>query len=505
MVLDNFAQKSFQAVKRGYDSDLSKKLGIFKHPAIMISYGEFRKIRGYILSAKLRSLYAQDKLNDVILAGMTYQDLEYVKQYDVELFKKIAEKVHSVSIDTLKQKPKITVGFFLSNSSSWCCGRIYHYFEDDPRFEPMVLVCGSHDGTDNFRKDTYYQTLTYFKENGYRTVGLWDPNISSTCWDDLVCPDIVFLLTPYSGTLPNSLNIFHIPLSTLLVYIPYAILSAKLDWWYDSPGPQLSWVYFCENSCIFNLIGQTALLGNYNVVISGHPKMDPLINPQKNINITDLWKFSHNLKPIDSVKRIIYTPHQSIGEGSNIIGVGGSSTFYQNYLYMYNYAKEHPDTTSWIIKPHPLLRSKSVEYGLFSSEDEYDAYLDKWDALPNARSIRFSGEYTDAFLTSDAMITDSGSFLSEYLAVNKPTIQLVRNEQEYNSWGKKVISVLYRVPGGDLPSIGLLIQNVILNGDDILSRKRDDFFKEYCKLEYPLFVNDSSEYIYDYVCDKLFK
>ena len=124
MILDNFVQKSFQAVKRGYDSDLSKKLGIFKHPAIMISYREFRKIRGYILSAKLRSLYAQDKLNDVILAGMTYQDLEYVKQYDVELFKKIAAKTHSVSISTLKQKPKITVGFFLSNSSSWCCGRI---------------------------------------------------------------------------------------------------------------------------------------------------------------------------------------------------------------------------------------------------------------------------------------------------------------------------------------------------------------------------------------------
>lgn len=489
MVLDNFVLKSFQAVKRGHDSDLSKKLGIFKHPAIMLSYREFRKIRGYILSAKLRSLYAQDKLNDVILAGMTYQDLEYVKQYDVELFKKIAEKVHSVSIDTLKQKPKITVGFFLSNSSSWCCGRIYHHFEDDPRFEPMVLVCGSHDGTDNFRKDTYYQTLTYFKENGYRTVGLWDPNISSTCWDDLVCPDIVFLLTPYGGTLPNSLNIFHIPLSTLLVYIPYGIMIDKLDWWFDSPGPQLSWIYCCENSIIQNIIGNVALIGDVNVVVSGHPKMDPLLHPLLDVNPSILWKFSLSNVPKEHIKKILYTPHQSIGES-----YPKRSTFHMNYMFFYNYAKEHPDTTSWIIKPHPLLRSRSVEYGLFDSEDAYDKYLDSWDALPNAKTVR-SGEYTDFFLTSDAMITDSGSFLSEYISLNKPIIQLTREDQcEYNDWGLLIQPLLYQISGKDFQGITEMIDQIILNQKDPLLQSRYTFCKKYVWT-----AISPSMYIYDYI------
>lgn len=483
-------------LRRLYNSEFSKKIGIYKNQEFLRLYryisDRVSPLYASLCSKKLRTLYSNKELTTENISKLTYQDLDYLISYDIDLFKKISTEIYSVNLERIKTKGKISVGFFINNLSSWSCDRIYRLFEENPLYEPVILVVGLHDGTLASRRDTYKETVDYFEKSDYRIIGLWDGVCDEpVTWDNVPCPDIVFLLTPYSGSLPKELNIYQIPLSTLLVYIPYAILSDKLDWWFDSPGPQLSWTYFCENSFFYDMIGSTAELGNSNVVVSGHPKLDPLINPLVELDPMNIWKFSPNANP-SCVRKIVYTPHQSIDNGEH-----SSSTFHQNYMYFYNYAREHPDTTSWIIKPHPLLRSRSVEYGLFNSESEYDAYLDLWDALPNAKTVR-TGHYQDLFITSDAMITDSGSFLTEYLSVNKPIILLTRNQRLFNSWGMFVFELTYPILGTDYPGITQMIENVILCDDDPLSGSRESMYEKYFKRSPEMFV-DASTYIYNYI------
>lgn len=494
MVLDNFVLKSFQAVKRGHDSDLSKKLGIFKHPAIMLSYREFRKIRGYILSAKLRSLYAQDKLNDVILAGMTYQDLEYVKQYDVELFKKIAEKIYSINLCRIQNKASpIRIAFFCPDSALWSCDRLYRLFENDSRFEPFVVVSGFNNGTPITIRDTYYSTKEYFSDHGYKTIGVYDDQ-SMSGWSDIGIPDIIFQLTPYPNVIPESFNIYHVPLNCLNVYVPYGLSILGAYWLLEAPAIQLSWIYFSDTDASKRIIDTHTTLGAYNVVVSGHPKMDALLKPQHEYDPYSIWKCVPG-KSLTKIKRIIYAPHHSIFD--NTIQF---STFHMNHREIYEYAKNHTETTSWIVKPHPLLRKSSVELGLFQSEKEYDEYMDTWDALPNARTVRF-GTYDDLFLTSDGMIMDCASFLTEYTLVDKPLIFLRRPEQPLNEWADMLLGVAYSVPGDQPDVIGEVLDNVIIRGNDYLKEKRSVFIQNYLN-PYKDFSDGSStasEWIFHYI------
>ena len=488
----------FIIISKLYNSKFSKKIGTYKNLHILSVYYKLRSVYHFYLSRKLRWRYSDGLMSPDLLSEHNYGELASVKYSDVDLFHQMKSSIVAQNLKTISSKDKISVGFFINNLPSWSCDRIYRLFDDNPLYEPVILVSGLHDGTLASRQDSYKETVDYFEKSGYRVIGLWDcvGDVTVT-WDDVPCPDIVFLLTPYLGTLPKELDIYHIPLSTLLVYIPYAILSDKLDWWFDSPGPQLSWTYFCENSFFYDMIGSTAELGNSNVVVSGHPKLDPLINPLDDLDSMDIWKLSPNANP-SCVRKILYTPHQSIDNGEH-----SSSTFHQNYMYFYDYARDHPDTTSWIIKPHPLLRSRSVEYGLFNSESEYDAYLDLWDALPNAKTVR-TGLYQDLFITSDAMITDSGSFLTEYLAVNKPIILLTRNQRLFNLWGMFVLELTYRVLGTNFSEITQLIENVVFCNDDPLFYSRKVTYEKYFKRSPDMFA-DASTYIYNYIHSSLYE
>lgn len=129
-------------------------------------------------------------------------------------------------------------------------------------------------------------------------------------------------------------------------------------------------------------------------------------------DLCSIWDVSNDYNA-NTVTKIIYAPHHSISNNSI-----GFSTFHQNYMEIYEYAKSHPESTSRIIKPHPLLRTASVAAGIFKSIYEYDRYLDMWNELPNAKAVRL-GPYNDISTTSDGMITDSVSFITEYQYVKK--------------------------------------------------------------------------------------
>ena len=126
--------------------------------------------------------------------------------------------------------------------------------------------------------------------------------------------------------------------------------------------------------------------------------------------------------------------------------------------------------------------------------------MDTWDALPNARTVRF-GTYDDLFLTSDGMIMDCASFLTEYTLVDKPLIFLRRPEQPLNEWADMLLGVAYSVPGDQPDVIGEVLDNVIIRGNDYLKEKRSVFIQNYLN-PYKDFSDGSStasEWIFHYI------
>lgn len=231
-------------------------------------------------------------------------------------------------------------------------------------------------------------------------------------------------------------------------------------------------------------------IGDFNVVSSGFVRMDSFYRDEPEPE-RDIWKISPDADK-KNVRKIIYAPHWSIRDGA-----AGFGNFDKTYMQMYNYAKENAAATSWVLRPHPMLRAGSVAQGMFQSEQEYDEYLDMWNRLPNAKVIE-SGTYSDIFKSSDSMVLDSISFLGEYLYVHKPMLFLTRERNTFNDFGRELANVLYKADGGAFDAIRNFVENTVIQNDDYMLKEREAFFEKY--LDY--YKNNgmlASEYIYEYI------
>ena len=109
-------------------------------------------------------------------------------------------------------------------------------------------------------------------------------------------------------------------------------------------------------------------------------------------------------------------------------------------------------------------------------------------------------DYVDLFLTSDAMIHDSGSFLIEYVYVNKPVQRIIANPEarnDFNSIGKKCFDVHYLAQQES--DVENFILNVI-NDVDPLKEKRALLLKDELMPPNGMLA---SENIYNYLCKQL--
>lgn len=173
-------------------------------------------------------------------------------------------------------------------------------------------------------------------------------------------------------------------------------------------------------------------------------------------------------------KTIIWAPHWSIEEGILY------ATFQHNFKFFLEYAKNNEDIR-WIVKPHPNLFFSAVRSGVFSTDQEFNSYIEAWKALPNAEVV-VGGDYQESFCESDAMILDSSSFVAEYQYVNKPMLFLRRETQTFNKLADDIIKASYSVNGDDYSGIEKFIDDVVMHGNDYKSEQREKLFKQ--KLDY---------------------
>ena len=406
-----------------------------------------------------------------------YQLSYIISKNDYNSFMK---RVFSASAQMIARKKKIKVGFVLYDTSMWCGDDLYNLFANNERFETTIFLCLYNSSNELILKN-FRHGFDQLKSRGLNVVELKGENAP------VPTQDVLILLTQYFHLFPIALREKSLTLKTLMTYIPYTFDISRLNN-YVFTIYHITWKIFFPSPAILEIRDKQVKVGMPRGLYSGYPKLDIFFKRDKEFQFD--WKM---IRP--DAKKIIWAPHHSIEANLRV----SYATFQWNYKFMYEFAKNHPET-SWIVKPHPNLFFKVIKEKVFPSVAAFEKYLKAWDALPNAQV--YTGAYYQAiFATSDGMIHDSASFIAEYQYVNKPMIYLTRETQTYNELGEEILNASYLVDGQDLEGIVAVIQRVIIEGDDYKAAERKAVFDK--SLNYPE-ANGmlASEFIFKSITDE---
>lgn len=428
-----------------------------------------------------------------------------------ELYEQMFELVTAHGESCIKTKvqagEKIRICFLAISAAEWPAGELYRYLMEDDRIECYVVIVPLIDRDATTRKDTYRRTKEFFVQNRYVIREIYDiEKDNCISWSDLGgMPDILIHLSPWFSSMPAVCQVVSFPLNCIHCYLPYGIhVEDSVDGKYcpnlvyNHDFVNMMWRIWTDSEKNMEGYRKYGMLRGRNVVFSGYAKMDYFYETRKwtEEDIRGIWKIPEG-KNAYEMRRVIIAPHHAMA------GYGGIlfSTFPKNAYFLLYLAKKYQDQIAFIYKPHPNLRLRAVEAGVFESYEEYDDYVREWDSLPNAKVVQESS-YLEIFDTSDGMIMDSISFIAEYLYVNKPLLFLKRNGQAFNQLGTKLMRAYNTAWGEDYCEIEQFLQNVILNGNDEKKELRKTIWQE--ELDY-VQINQcmASEFVYRDICGLL--
>jgi CDP-glycerol glycerophosphotransferase (TagB/SpsB family) len=374
-------------------------------------------------------------------------------------------KSHKSIVKRLKGKSKLNLVFLVIHNSVWKYEELYRLLEDDSRISVHIAVIplikqGRADMT------LYYKTLKHFELNNYKTLVVYDEEHDT--WLDIkkiLNPDVVFFTNSHNITLKQYF-IYHFT-DLLTCYVPYAFVVIKtLEIHYNKFFHKLLWRYFVETEYHKTFSKKYNKSTNQNVIVTGFPGLDTLFN--KNYQANNPWKVFNSAH----AKKIIWAPHHTIEKQGGEINY---SNFKQYADFFIDLLHKRQDIQI-AFKPHPTLKRKLYNDPHWG-KDRTDDYYDMWKILPNGQLE--DGPYLDLFLHSDAMITDSASFIAEYMYFNKPQLFTLRDDfviNRFNSFGRMVLNHWYKAKNPK--EIIRFIEDRVLRENDVMTSARNKFFME---------------------------
>lgn len=370
---------------------------------------------------------------------------------------------HRKALKKVRTKEKIKVAFFLVHDSVWKYDILYDLMVANPKFEPTIFVCPVVNYGFDHMVMQMDKSFDFFKSKNYNVIKTFDKETG--VYYDIkknYNPDIIFFTNPYEGLQDARYYIKNFP-NTLTCYVPYAVMTTKYDFFYGSTFHDLLWKNFSETIFHKDISARNQKNKGKNIVVTGYPGFDKLI-VNTNYN-PEVWRNSNS-----NLKKIIWAPHHLMNELNRM------SNFLEYHDFFLELAQKYRDKIQIAFKPHPLLRVKLEDDPNWGKE-RTDKYYNQWENLSNGQFE--NGEYWGLFMTSDALIHDCGSFISEYLFTMKPTLFMVRDENVMRMWseyGEKAISIHYqsRTKG----EVENFINSVILNESDPMLEKRKKFVSD---------------------------
>lgn len=381
------------------------------------------------------------------------------------LFKKMSRK-HTQLIEKIRNKKKIKVLFPVIHKSVWKVDSVFRKMLEDPFFEPVILICPY---TINSKEDLdeMYQCYDFFLQKEYPTILSLDKKNNTWITLNEINPDIVFFTNPHNITRKEYYSNAY--KNYLSCYVPYAHNVSKYDSYnsqYNQNFHNSMWLIFTPHTEDLKIFRDHSARQEHNIITTGYPACENLLGTIKK----ETWK------PQEKTKiKLIWAPHHTI-ENVNLP--------YSNFL---NYSdlfikltKKHKNEIQFSFKPHPMLKEKLYAHPNWGKK-RTEKYFQYWKITSNTQLDE--GEYTDLFISSDAMIHDSGSFLAEYQYLNKPVMYICNNLtiEFLNPFGIKALESCYIAK--NKADIEKFINKLL---DESLKVDRS-FFKEYIE---PFFVHE---------------
>lgn len=382
----------------------------------------------------------------------------------------------------LRNKLKVDVIFIVKLTSQWKYDSIYNRFHSDNRFNTSVFVLPDMD-IPNW-EEQFNKSYMYFKNKSYNVVNLFDLKTNNYINRINSC-DLVFFSRLPSANDPSFVKRL---LSRFSCYVPYSIFSdTNYNAQYGAVNHKLLWKYYVPSGSHKNMAYSSSRL--VNTVAVGYPNYDFYYSG--GAVKSDRWKKQKYPK-----KKLIWSPHWTIF-------FDDEKQYFSNFILMAEFmiiiANKYSDSMQFAFKPHPNLKKQ-----LYDSYDwgrkKTDEYFAEWDKLDNGQLEEY--EYEDLFMSSDALINDSVSFLAEYLYSNKPQCYIISNgdiiENHFNDFGKKIVSALYVAVTEE--EVERFITDVVLEENDVLYEKRINIFN--ATLNSNSF--SATDLIYDNICSEFF-
>ena len=342
----------------------------------------------------------------------------------------------------------IKVLFLVSDSSKWKMQSVFDAMKESDRFEPCIAVnlWGWRESL-KCAEEVAKATVKFFARNKMQVVAVWDFDRHEPIPLSRHRPDIVFYGQPWdvhSVHMPDEVSRF-----ALTCYVSYAVTTIDLmpcdvamtfhrllfRYFMQSPG----WTEYAKKlRCGLSLSGE--------VVSTGHPMLDVFRG--------------HDVSKENLDGPVIYAPHWSFPHRDNPNSMN-ISTFLWNGDAILSYAKKHPQIR-WAFKPHPVLRNVLLKAGIMTDE-EIKVYYGEWAKIGECC---YDGDYARLFMYSRAMITDSGSFLTEYACTGRPVIRLISAEAKIHpcELSEKLLSTYYQVR--KIEELEPVLDDLLVKGND---------------------------------------
>ena len=304
-------------------------------------------------------------------------------------------------------KRKIVVAFCVSEIAKWKSQSLYDRLSQTDTYRPVIFVYPS--PLDFNKKESNVESLlqekiNFFAEKGMDVINVWDHNSMQCVIPEDTRPDIVFYQQPWDTPVPFPLPT-EIADYALTFYIPYYLVNnLELELETGQLLHRLVFGYIVQNSELAKLYDFELKKKHYagRCLGLGHTIVDTLttrIAEQEDDYVIYAPHFSF---PIPGLKRPVTY-----------------SSFLENGKLILEFAKQHPEI-KWVFKPHPRLKYELKNTGVWS-DAEVDAYYAEWEKVG---IVCETPDYIEHFQRSSAMITDCGSFLTEYSCMDKPLIRL---------------------------------------------------------------------------------
>lgn len=378
----------------------------------------------------------------------------------------------SLRIRQMRQKIKagvpLRIVLFVSRTSCWVFEDLYQLLKNSGVFEPVVVVKPFMSRGMQHMKECMRSTLSELTARGYHPIAGYDET-TDTFLDvrQAIDPDIVFYTKYWK---PHFHKYFYIDrfrdrLCFLTDY-GYNVSNHTAAMNFELQNEVDAYFYFSEKQ----ISDIQAAMDNHgkNIVVTGSMKIAKLFDP--GYTPVDVWKSQKTRK-----KRIIWAPHHEDKTGMDMYQY---DAFYDLYDMMFEIAEQYKDRVQFAFKPHPLLKTKLDKYWGTELREKYYA---RWANLENAQLEE--GEFIDLFLTSDAMILDSISFIAEYTATKKPALFTIGSHSRtlFNTLGKDLFNMMYHAYAKEnmRKSICTFIEDVVIDGKDIYAVQRSAYVDAY--------------------------